>query len=43
MKELDRAKGVVFGLAIGDALGWPTEFMTAATSLIMIVFLIKIG
>jgi ADP-ribosylglycohydrolase len=28
MKELDRAKGVVFGLAIGDALGWPTEFMT---------------
>lgn len=25
--EIDRAKGVLFGLAIGDALGFPTEFM----------------
>ena len=22
-----KAKGVMFGLAIGDALGWPTEFL----------------
>jgi ADP-ribosylglycohydrolase len=26
--ELEKAKGVVFGLAIGDALGRPTEFMS---------------
>ena len=26
--DLDRAKGLVFGLAIGDALGRATEFMT---------------
>lgn len=25
--ESDRAKGVLFGLAIGDAMGFPTEFM----------------
>ncbi|MFC1856875.1 ADP-ribosylglycohydrolase family protein [Thermodesulfobacteriota bacterium] len=24
----ERAKGLIFGLAIGDALGYPTEFMT---------------
>jgi len=27
-KNTDRAKGVIYGLAIGDALGYPTEFMT---------------
>jgi len=28
MKDLDRTKGIIFGLAIGDALGYPTEFMS---------------
>ncbi|MCJ8501357.1 ADP-ribosylglycohydrolase family protein [Desulfatitalea alkaliphila] len=27
MKEITKAKGVLYGLAIGDALGWPTEFL----------------
>jgi ADP-ribosylglycohydrolase len=26
--ELERAKGILLGLAIGDALGYPTEFMS---------------
>jgi ADP-ribosylglycohydrolase len=28
MGELEKAKGIMFGLAIGDALGYPTEFMS---------------
>ena len=28
MDEIEKAKGVIYGLAIGDALGWPTEFMS---------------
>ncbi len=27
MTDPDKAKGVIFGLAIGDAMGWPTEFL----------------
>ncbi|WP_218644654.1 ADP-ribosylglycohydrolase family protein [Natronomonas gomsonensis] len=30
--DLDRARGVLLGLACGDALGWPVEF--ASTSAI---------
>ena len=26
--DIDNAKGMMFGLAIGDALGYPTEFMS---------------
>ena len=26
--DLDKARGVIYGLAIGDALGRPTEFMS---------------
>ena len=26
--DLEKARGLIFGLAIGDALGYPTEFMT---------------
>lgn len=29
-RELDRARGVLLGLAVGDALGGPLEFMSAA-------------
>ena len=25
--DVDKSMGMIFGLAIGDALGWPTEFM----------------
>ena len=31
LMEIDRAKGILFGLAIGDALGFPTEFMTLSS------------
>ncbi|MBR9980088.1 MAG: ADP-ribosylglycohydrolase family protein, partial [Desulfatitalea sp.] len=27
MAQIAKAKGVIYGLAIGDALGWPTEFL----------------
>jgi ADP-ribosylglycohydrolase len=27
MSEMDKARSVIHGLAIGDALGWPVEFM----------------
>lgn len=26
--DLEKAKGIIFGLAIGDAVGYPTEFMS---------------
>lgn len=26
--DLDKVRGLIFGLAIGDALGYPTEFMS---------------
>jgi len=26
--DLDKARGLIFGLSIGDALGYPTEFMS---------------
>ena len=26
--DLDKAKGIIYGLAIGDALGRPTEFLS---------------
>ena len=26
--NIDKAKGIIFGLAIGDALGYPTEFLS---------------
>ena len=26
--DLDKARGVIYGLAIGDALGRPTEFLS---------------
>jgi len=28
--DLDKAKGVIYGLAIGDAMRWPTEFLKLA-------------
>jgi ADP-ribosylglycohydrolase len=28
MDDLQQARGVIYGLAIGDALGWPTEFVS---------------
>lgn len=29
--SVERAKAVLFGLALGDALGWPTEFLSLST------------
>jgi len=29
--DTDKAKGIIFGLEIGDALGFPTEFMSLST------------
>jgi len=29
--SIEKAKGVIFGLAIGDALGYPTEFISLST------------
>jgi ADP-ribosylglycohydrolase len=28
LPDTDRARGLLFGLALGDALGWPVEFMS---------------
>ena len=27
MNDLEKAMGIIFGLAVGDALDWPTEFL----------------
>ena len=32
--DLNKAKGVIYGLAIGDALGRPTEFLSSDLELI---------
>lgn len=29
--DLNKAKGIIYGLAIGDALGWPTEFLSLSS------------
>lgn len=31
MKDLDKYKGCLIGGAVGDALGYPVEFMSAAS------------
>lgn len=33
MKDLDKYKGCLIGGAVGDALGYPVEFMSAASIL----------